>query len=154
MHDRLLRATCARTLAPAFVFLAFVIAGALMATASDSAPARITIKSGTPQSAHAWAPPGTNLYETTFTTPLVVTVTPKDVKIRFSCVTPGCIFPPQEQGENIERAAPNAFDATAEHGVASIKLVIRSVSTQEIAVDARPAGNPHAPSARFRLTAR
>jgi len=60
MHDRLLRATCARTLAPAFAFLAFVIGGALMATASGSAPARITIESGTPQSAHAWAPPGTN----------------------------------------------------------------------------------------------
>jgi hypothetical protein len=140
MHARHLRVIVLLTLA----------AGA---PAAASAPARIAIASGTPQSARAWAPAGTNDYETTFDQALVVKVSPADAKVRFRCATPSCTFPSQVQGEAVTRVDPSAYDVTAEHGIASIKLTVRSASVQALTVVAKLASGRSA-EVRFALTAR
>lgn len=127
-----------------------VVAG----TASGSVPVRIAVKSGTPQSARAWAASGANVYETAFDQALVVTVSPADTRVRFRCVTPGCIFPPSDQPDGVDRVDTSAFDVASDKGIASIKLVVRSVSTGSVTVVATPATDPHGPAARFILNAR
>lgn len=114
---------------------------------------RLTLVSGTQQSAHAMVSVGTKQYETVFTKPLVVRVSPKDAKVRFTCITPGCTFPPQVQGDNVNRAGANAYDVDADNGVASIKLTVRTLSVQPAIVVARVARG-HGPQARFMLNER
>jgi hypothetical protein len=138
----------------ALLALALITAAGMRATATGSVPVRIAMKSGSQQSAHAWAAPGTKLYETKFDDALVVTVSPPDAKVRFRCITRGCILPPQEQGEGINRADASAFDVDAEGGIASIKLIVRSPSVQPIVVAAQAANKPHGPIVRFVLNAR
>ena len=123
-------------------------------SATAATHARIAIKSGSQQSAHAWAAPGTKLYETQFGAALVVTVTPADAKIRYRCVTPGCVLPPQEQGEGINRVDTRTFDVDADKGIASIKLIVRTQSVQPVIVRAQAADEPHGASVGFVLNAR
>ena len=135
-----------RTLAIAATLAAFALGSAGAAT-----PRRIAIRSGSEQSARAWAVPGTKLYETQFAAALTVAVSPPHAKIRFRCVTAGCILPPQEQGNGIDRVDASAFDVTAANGIAAIKLIVRSASVQPVTIVARAAGEPHGRSVRFVL---
>ena len=130
-----------------------LVTGLLAAIAPGTPIARITIASGTPQSAHAMVAVGTNQYETTFGKPLVARVAPADAKVRFTCITPGCTFPPQVMAENANRAGPNAFDVDADSGVASISFVVRTLSVQPVTVVAR-APDGRGPAVRFVLIAR
>ena len=122
--------------------------------APDTRTVRIAVKSGSQQSAHAWAAAGANLYETVFNDSLAVTVSPADTRVRFRCLTPGCVFPPSDQPDGTDRVDKTAFDVTSDNGVASIKLTIRTISTGPVIVIAQPSNNPHGPTARFVLIAR
>jgi hypothetical protein len=137
------------------VHTVLLMTGVLAAIAPSTPIARITIASGTSQSAHAMVAVGTNQYETTFEKPLVAHVVPANAKVRFTCVTPGCTFPPQIMAENANRAGPNAFDVDADTdtGIASISFVVRTLSVQPVTVVAQsPSGR--GPSVRFVLIAR
>jgi hypothetical protein len=149
MHARPLRTPGIRTLAAALAVAALASGPAGAATL-----ARIAIQSGSGQHARAWAAPGTKLYETQFAGPLVVAVSPPDAKVRFRCTTAGCILPPQEQGEGIDRVDARTFDVDAKNGVAAIKLIVRSVSVQTISILAQAAGEPHGRAVRFELRER
>ena len=130
-----------------------LMTGLLLAVAPAPALTRLTMVSGSGQSAHAWVAVGTKEYETVFETPLVVHVTPDDGKVRFTCVTAGCTFPPQVVGENANRASASAFDVDADSGTASITLTVRTPTVEPISVIAQ-AANGHGPRLQFTLIAR
>lgn len=146
MHAPSLRAPWIETLA-----LAAAVTGLTFASAAAATPVRIALRSGSEQHARAWAVPGTKFYETPFAAALIVAVSPPGSKIRFRCITAGCLLPPQEQGEGIDRVDARAFDVAAQHGIAAIKLIVRSVSVQPVVILAQPAAEPHGRAVRFVL---
>ncbi len=130
-----------------------LMTGLSVAVAARAGVTLLTLRSGTPQSAHAMVSVGTKQYEAVFTKPLVVHVTPDDAKVRFTCITPGCTFPPQVQGDNVNRANASAYDVDADNGVASISLTVRTLSVERAVIVAQ-AANGHGPPARFVLNER
>lgn len=127
--------------------------GLSLAVAASAGITRMTLVSGAAQSAHAMVSVGTKQYETTFTKSLAVRVKPADAKVRFTCITPGCTFPPQVVDENANRASPNAFDVDAQNGIASITFVVRTTSVQRVTIRAQSA-NGRGPTVAFLLIER
>lgn len=109
----------------------------------------LAIVSGTPQTARAWVAAHADRYETHFGKALVVNVSGVD-KVRFRCITKGCEFPAQDQPDNVSRAAPNAYDVKPAKGQAAIKLVVWTVTPENVVIVAQPAG-ANAPQVRFTL---
>jgi hypothetical protein len=116
-------------------------------------PVAIAIVSGAQQNARAFIAQHGPRYETQFTTPLVVRVSPGDATVRFHCVTANCVFPPQVQGDDVTRVDPGTYDVKAEKGVAKITLLVSTATVEAVTVEARPTGKAHAPAVRFTLTA-
>jgi hypothetical protein len=114
---------------------------------------RLTIKSGTPQSARAWVAARANRYETKFDAALVVNVAPDKIKVRFRCITRGCEFPPADQPDSVARVDGSAFDVLSAKGIAAIKLTIWTVTPEDVVVVAQPAGSSE-PQVRFILKER
>jgi hypothetical protein len=129
---------------------AFAAMGLSLATAAAKEPPRLTIKSGTPQTARAWVAARANRYETHFDAALVVNVSPAKTKVRFRCITRGCEFPASDQPDNVARVDPSAYDVTSAKGEASIKLTIWTVTPEDVVVVAQPAGSSQ-PQVRFML---
>jgi hypothetical protein len=144
VHHRLLRIVRLPALA---------LVAACFATAAAAAPARISITSGTPQSARAWVAARANRYETRFDAALVVAVASPQTKVRFRCVTRGCEFPPSDQPDTVARVDGSAYDVTSVKGEASIKLTIWTLTPENVVVIAQPAGSAN-PRLRFDLEAR
>ena len=135
----------------------FVMSGlavtAVAAAASATRSAAITIVSGTPQTATAYVAQHGPRFETTFDAALVVKTVPKDVTVRFRCITHDCQFAPSEQPV-ANRVDPGAFDYKTKNGTASIKLIISTVTVETVTVSATVMGGPHPPSVTFHLIAR
>jgi hypothetical protein len=103
-----------------------------------AAVVRAEIVSGNAQSAHGYVAPAAKLYLTEFPHMLVVRVAgpapPKGEKrrVRFRCVTKGCVFAPIEQPEEddrkVERVDPAAYDAAvhAKDGTAAIRVLLQA----------------------------
>jgi hypothetical protein len=128
-----------------------VIAALPLAAAAVGKDApQLTIKSGTPQTVHAWVAARAKKYELDIPAALVVNVSPADVKVRFRCVTPGCEFPPSDQPDSVTRVDASAYDVTAKNGAATIKLTIWTASPESVVVVAQPAGAKQ-PQVRFSL---
>ncbi len=147
MRHHLLRGTCAFT-------LALIVASIDMPIpATGNAPARLTIVSGTPQTARAWVAARANRYETRFGAALVVRVSPAKSTVRFHCVTPGCEFPPSDQPASVTRVDPSTYDVASAKGIASIKLIIWTITPENVVVVAQlpDAGRPQV---RFVLNVR
>jgi hypothetical protein len=135
-------------------FLATLAAiGLTLAAAAAKEPPRLTIKSGTPQTARAWVAARANRYETKFDAALVVNVSPDKIKVRFRCITRGCEFPPADQPDTVARVDSNAFEVLSAKGVASIKLTIWTVTPEDVVIVAQPVGS-NAPQVRFILKER
>jgi hypothetical protein len=147
MHHRPLRTARAFT-------LAVVLAGvAVPVRAAGDEPVRLTIESGTPQTARAWVAARANRYEATFDAALAVNVSPATAKVRFRCITPGCEFPPSDQPDSVTRVDPSAYDVASAKGTASIKLTIWTTAPENVVVVAQPAGRAD-PQVRFILNER
>jgi hypothetical protein len=133
-------------------FLAALVAIGLslaVAAAATELP-RLTIKSGSPQTARAWVAARANRYETKFDAALVVTVSPAKTKVRFRCITRGCEFPASDQPDSVSRVDPGAYDVASSKGEASIKLTIWTVTPEDVVVVAQPADRS-TPQVRFVL---
>jgi len=113
---------------------------------------------GTPQNAPAYAASNAAEYVTTFAHPLVVTVRGKNRgKIRFSCISPGCRFPPSDQPDSVTRFDPRSYDVEPEKGKASIELTLATPAPGTFTVIAYPAADAakkNRPEVRFTLVAR
>jgi hypothetical protein len=114
---------------------------------------RITIASGTPQTAQAWVAARANRYEAKFDGALVVRVSPASAKVRFRCITRGCEFPASDQPDTVARVDPNAYDVAPVKGQASIKLTIWTDTPENVVVVAQPAETA-GPQVRFILKER
>ncbi len=121
----------------------------LAVAAAGDAP-QITIKSGSPQTVHAWVAAREKKYEMDIPAALVVNVSPDKTKIRFRCITPGCEFPPSDQPESVSRVDASAYDVAAAKGEASIKLTIWTTTPESVVVVAQPA-DAAGPQVRFTL---
>ena len=113
----------------------------------------VTAQSGTPQTARAWVAARADRYETHFDSPLVVKVGGGVDKVRFRCITRGCEFPPSDQPNNVSRADASAYDVVPSRGIASIKLIIWTVTPETVIIVAQPSGQP-GPQVRFVLNER
>jgi hypothetical protein len=122
----------------------------LGAAAAGKDGTRITITSGTPQTARAWVAARANRYEAKFDGALVVQVSPAKTKVRFRCVTSGCEFPASDQPDTVTRVDPNAYDVAAVKGRASIRLTVWTVTPENVVVVAQPA-DAAGPQVRFVL---
>ena len=131
----------------------FVIAGLSLAAASGKDVPRLTIKSGTPQTARAWVAARATRYETGFTAALVVNVSPAKLKVRFRCITRGCEFPASDQPDTVARVDASSYDVQSVKGTASIKLTIWTDTPKNVVVVAQPA-DATAPQVRFVLNER
>ncbi len=127
-----------------------ILAGLSLAPASGKDTPRLTIKSGTPQTARAWVAARADRYEVDFNAALVVNVSPAKVKVRFRCITRGCEFPPSDQPDTVARVDGSAYDVQSVKGMASIKLTIWTVTPENVVVVAQPAG-AKGPQVRFLL---
>ncbi len=127
--------------------------GFALPAAASTAPAHLTIKAGTPQTAQAWVAARADRYETHFDHALVVEVSPPKTKVRFRCVTPGCEFPASDQPDNVSRVDPSAYDVAGVKGEAAIKLTIWTVTPETVTVVASPADTGK-PQVRFVLNER
>lgn len=120
-----------------------------------AAAVRLTVVSGTPQSAHAYVAPGARVYLTEFRQQLVVHVAGAVERIRFSCASPHCDFAPSEQPDTVHRVDENAYDVDVREGKASVTLTLSTPTLGTYLVTARPAaGHSSTRSVRFALTAR
>jgi hypothetical protein len=135
----------ARALIPGLVLAALPIAAA----AGKDVP-QITIKSGTPQTVHAWVAAREQKYEMDIPAALVVNVSPAKAKVRFRCITPGCEFPLSDQPDSVSRVDASAYDVIEAKGEASIKLTIWTTTPESVVVVAQPAGAQQ-PQVRFTL---
>jgi hypothetical protein len=129
--------------------LALAAGSAGIAAAADVP--RIAITSGTPQTVRVWVAPRANRYEAKYEQALTVSVSPPTLKVRFRCITRGCEFPAQDEPENVARVGPSAYDVTGVKGKASIKLVIWTVTPQNVVVTAQPSSGSAQPQVRFVL---
>lgn len=111
------------------------------------------MQSGTPQTARAWVAQRADRYETHFDNALTVKVSKSVAKVRFRCITRGCEFPPQDQPDNVARADDGGYDVTPKKGIAAIKLVVWTVTPQNIVVVAQSADGK-GPQVRFALNER
>lgn len=127
-----------------------IVAGLSLAPASGKDVPRLTIKSGTPQTARAWVAARATRYETDFTAALVVNVSPAKLKVRFRCITHGCEFPASDQPDTVSRVDTSAYDVQSVKGTASIKLTIWTITPENVVVVAQPA-DAKAPQVRFVL---
>ena len=130
------------------------VTGISLAAASGNDLTRITLKSGTPQTARAWVAARANRYETKFDAALAVNVSPAKIKVRFRCVTRGCEFPASDQPDTVSRVDPSTYDVTSVKGVASIKVTIWTLTPETVTVVAQPAEGAGRPQVRFVLNAR
>jgi hypothetical protein len=113
----------------------------------------VTVQSGTPQTARAWVAARADRYETHFDTALVVKAAKGVAKVRFRCITPGCEFPPADMPDNVTRVDASAFDVVPKKGLASIKLIVWTVTPENVIVVAQPSDRP-GPQVRFMLDER
>jgi len=113
----------------------------------------VTVQSGTPQTARAWVAARADRYETHFDGALVVKAATGVAKVRFRCITRGCEFPPSDQPDNVVRVDAAAYDVVPKKGLASIKLIVWTVTPENVVVVAQPAGRP-GPQVRFLLDER
>jgi hypothetical protein len=127
-----------------------IVAGLSLAPASGKDVPRLTLKSGTPQTARAWVAARATRFETDFNAALVVNVSPAKLKVRFRCITHGCEFPASDQPDTVSRVDASAYDVQGVKGTASIKLTIWTVTPENVVVVAQPAG-ANAPQVRFVL---
>jgi hypothetical protein len=127
-----------------------VVAGLPLAAAAGKDVPRISIKSGTPQTAQAWVAARANRYETKFDAALVVRVAPAKTKVRFRCITRGCEFPASDQPDSVSRVDASTYDVASAKGEASIKLTIWTATPENVVVVAQPAGAAQ-PQVRFIL---
>jgi hypothetical protein len=127
-----------------------IVAALSLAPASGKDVPRLTIKSGTPQTARAWVAARASRYEVAFNAALVVNVSPSKLKVRFRCITHGCEFPAADQPDTVVRVDGSAFDVQSVKGIASIKLTIWTVTPENVVVVAQPA-DAKAPQVRFIL---
>jgi hypothetical protein len=127
-----------------------VVALPSFAAAAASAPQRISIKSGTPQTVRVWVAARADRYEANFSAPLVVSVSPAKVKVRFRCITHGCEFPASDQPDTVTRVDTSAYDVASVKGQASIKLTIWTDTPENVVVVAQPTGAA-GPQVRFVL---
>lgn len=118
-----------------------------------AAAVAITVRSGTPQTARAWVAQHADRYETDFHDALVVKAGKGVAKVRFRCITHGCEFPPADMPDNTTRVDASAFDVVPKNGVASIKLIVWTVTPENVIVTAQPPNRP-GPQARFVLNER
>lgn len=125
-------------------------AGSIFAPAASSDAPRLTIVSGTPQTARAWVAARADMFETRFDGALVVAVVPAKTKVRFRCITKGCVFPASDQPDSVSRVDPSAYDVATAKGRASIKLTIWTPAPEDVVVTAQPAGAAR-PTVRFLL---
>jgi hypothetical protein len=134
-------------------FAAAVITGCSLAAAPASELVRLTIRSGTPQTARAWVAARASRYETKFDKALVVDNVPAKMKIRFRGITKGCEFPASDQPDTVTRVDASAYDVAGVKGEAAIKLTIWTVTPEDVVVVAQ-ASNGKGPQARFLLNER
>ena len=134
-------------------FAAAVITGCSLTAAPASELVRLTIRSGTPQTARAWVAARADRYETKFDKALVVDVVPAKTKIRFRCITKGCEFPASDQPDTVARVDTSAYDVASVKGEATIKLTIWTVTPEDVVVVAQ-ASDGKGPQARFLLNER
>jgi hypothetical protein len=134
-------------------FAAAVITGCSLTAAPASELVRLTIRSGTPQTARAWVAARADRYETKFDKALVVDVVPAKTKIRFRCITKGCEFPASDQPDTVARVDTSAYDVASVKGKATIKLTIWTVTPEDVVVVAQ-ASDGKGPQARFLLNER
>lgn len=113
----------------------------------------VTVQSGTPQTAQAWVAARTDRYETHFDDALVVKAGKGVAKVRFRCITRGCEFPPSDQPDNVSRVGASAYDVVPKKGLASIKLIVWTVTPENVVVVAQSADGK-GPQARFLLNER
>ena len=113
---------------------------------------QLLLVSGTPQTERAWVAARADRFEAKFDTALVVKATGVE-KVRFRCVTPGCEFPAQDQADNVNRVDPRTYDVTVKKGLASIKLIVWTVTPETVVVVAQPADRA-TPQVRFVLNER
>jgi hypothetical protein len=111
---------------------------------------RITITSGTPQNVRVWVAARANRYEAKYDKALTVSVSPATLKVRFRCITRGCEFPAQDQPDSVARIDPSTYDVTGVKGVASIKLIVWTMTPENVVVTAQPSG-AGGPQVRFLL---
>jgi hypothetical protein len=97
-------------------FAAAVLTGCSLAAAPANELVRLTIRSGTPQTAPAWVAARADRYETKFDKALVVDTAPAKLKIRFRCITKGCEFPASDQPDTVTRVDTSAYDVAAVKG--------------------------------------
>lgn len=134
-------------------FAAAVLTGCSLAAAPANELVRLTIRSGTPQTAPAWVAARADRYETKFDKALVVDTAPAKLKIRFRCITKGCEFPASDQPDTVTRVDTSAYDVAAVKGEAAIKLTVWTVTPENVVVVAQ-ASNGKGPQARFLLNER
>jgi hypothetical protein len=127
-----------------------IVAGLSLDPASGQDVPRLTIKSGTPQTARAWVAARATRYETDFNAALVVNVSPAKLKVRFRCITHGCEFPASDQPDTVSRVDAAAYDVQGVKGTASIKLTIWTITPENVVVVAQPA-DAKSPQVRFVL---
>jgi hypothetical protein len=130
--------------------LGLAVAALPLAVAAADDATQLTIKSGSPQTVHAWVAARTKKYEMDIPAALVVNAAPDKAKIRFRCITPGCEFPPSDQPDSVSRVDPSAYDVTVAKGAAAIKLTIWTTTPESVVVVAQPAGAKD-PQVRFIL---
>lgn len=111
------------------------------------------MQSGTPQTAQAWVATRADRYETDFHDALVVKAAKGVAKVRFRCITRGCEFPAQDQADNVSRVNASTYDVVPKKGLASIKLIVWTVTPENVVVVAQPSNRP-GPQARFVLNER
>ena len=111
------------------------------------------MQSGTPQTAQAWVAARADRYEADFHTALVVKAGKGVAKVRFRCITRGCEFPPADMPDNTTRVDASAFDVVPKKGLASITLVVWTVTPENVIVVAQPSNRP-GPQVRFLLNER
>ncbi|HEV8022726.1 MAG TPA: hypothetical protein VGP41_15740 [Candidatus Lustribacter sp.] len=136
----------------AALMLGLAVAGLPFVAVAAGAP-RLTLKSGSPQTARAWVAARANRYETHFDAALVVNVAPAKLKVRFRCVTHGCEFPAMDQPDSVSRVDPSAMDVVASKGEAAIKLIVWTDTPEDVVVVAQPADATR-PQVRFLLNER
>jgi hypothetical protein len=136
------------------VLIGLALTGNSLAASSLSAPARLTIKAGTPQTARAWVAARANRYETKFDHALVVLVSPAKSKVRFHCITRGCEFPASDQPDTVTRVDPSTYDVASVKGEAAIKLIVWTVTPENVVVVAELSTGAKQPQVRFLLNER
>lgn len=117
---------------------------------------RADVVSGTPQTVSAYVANGEAKFATEFA-PLVVRVTGAAKRMRYHCITRGCVFV-TDQPPNGDRIDPATYDVDVKNGKASLRITIVSATpTGTYALYAQPVapkGGHTLKSGTFTLTSR